>query len=166
LSRDVAQPERDSPTSTIDRSLVKPDTLRDEPDNALLLGDLSAMLAAVMILSSVRKIFAVLLAVFVTAGLSLSVARASNMSITMSMGSGMTASGHGDFHDCDHSDAGKTKAMICAAICAASALATLPEVAPMAVAEIMTTLALPEDEFLIGSKSPPDPYPPRPAHIG
>ena len=56
--------------------------------------------------------------------------------------------------------------MICAAICAASVVATVPEVAPMAVAEIMTTLALPDDEILIGSRSPPDPYPPRSATIG
>jgi hypothetical protein len=36
----------------------------------------------------------------------------------------------------------------------------------MVVAEIVTTLALPEDEFLVGSMSPPDPYPPRSADIG
>jgi hypothetical protein len=134
--------------------------------HALLLDDLSAMLAGVMTLLSVRRTFAVLLAVFVTVGLSLSVARASGMPMKMSMASGMAAPGHSDFHDCDRGDAGKTKAMICAAICAASVVATLPEVAPMAVAEIMTTLALPEDEFLLGSRSAPDPYPPRSAHIG
>jgi hypothetical protein len=84
----------------------------------------------------------------------------------MSIGSSMTAPGHGDFRDCDRGDVGKTKAMMCAAICAASAFATLPQIAPIAVAEIMTTMALPEDEFLIGSRSPPDPYPPRSATIG
>jgi hypothetical protein len=132
----------------------------------LLSGDFSAMLAGVMNLLLVRQIFAVLLAVFVTVGLSLAVAQASNMPMKMSMASGMTASGHADVHDCDSGAVGKTKGMVCAETCAASNFATLPEIALMAVAEIMTTLALPEDEFLIGSKSPPDPYPPRPAHIG
>jgi hypothetical protein len=134
--------------------------------NALLLDDLSAMLFVVMTLTPVRQIFAVLLAVFVTVGLSLSVAQAGNMPMKMSMGSGMTTSGQGNFHDCDGGDAGKTKAMMCAAICAASAFATLPEVAPIGVAKIMTAMALPEDEFLIGSRSPPDPYPPRSSYIG
>ncbi len=135
-------------------------------DNALLLDDLSVMLAVAMTLSSVRQIFAVLLAVFVTVGLSLSAAQASNMRMKMSMGSGMTTSEHSDFHDCDRGNADKTKAMICAAICAASVVATVPEVAPIAAAEIMTKLALPKDELLIGSRSPPDPYPPRSANVG
>ena len=134
----------------------------------LLSSDFSAMLAAVMNLLLVRQIFAVLLSVFITAGLSLAVAQAGNMPMktSMSMASVMTASGHGDFHDCDSGAAGKTKEMVCAEICAASIFATLPQIAPMVVAEIMTTLALPEDEFLIGSGSPPDPYPPRSTDIG
>jgi hypothetical protein len=132
----------------------------------LLLEDFSTMVAGVMTLLPVRRIFAVLLAVFVTLGLSLTIAQASNMPMKMYMVSGMSQSGHGDFHDCDSGAADKTKAMICAAVCAASIFATLPQVEPMALVEIMTTLALPEDEFLIGSRSPPDPYPPRSVDIG
>jgi hypothetical protein len=119
-----------------------------------------AVMLFAMTLWSVQKAFAVLLAIFVTGGLSLSAAGASNMPTEMSVG-GMTAAGHGGLHDCDSGGVDKSKAMTCAAMCAAFVFATLPQIEPMAVAEIMTTLALPEDEFLIGSGSPPDPYPPR-----
>jgi hypothetical protein len=115
-----------------------------------------------MTLKSVRQIFTVLLAVLLTAGLSLTAAQAGNMPMKMHM----AAAGHSGCHDCVGCDAGKAKAMICASICAASVLATLPQAPPMVVAEIVTTLALPEDEFLVGSMSPPDPYPPRSADIG
>lgn len=124
------------------------------------------MLIAVMSLSSVRQIFVVLLAVLVTAGLSVSVAHPSNMPMKMSMEPGMTASGHCGSRDCESGGAGKAKAMICAATCAASVLATLPQVSSMAVAEIASTLAPPEDRFLNGRGSPPDPYPPRSVDIG
>jgi hypothetical protein len=134
--------------------------------DGLISSDFSDMVVGVMNLLLVRQIFAVLLSVFVTAGLSLAVAQAGNVPMKMPMASGMTASGHSDFHDCDSCAAGKTKGMVCAEMCAASIFATLPQIAPMAIAEIMTTLAAPEDEFLIGSRSPPDPYPPQSADIG
>jgi hypothetical protein len=118
-----------------------------------------------MIVWSVRQIFALLLAVLVATGLSLSVTEAGNAPMKMSMGSAMTASGHEHCHDCN-GDAGKAKAVTCAPVCAASTFATLPQVAPVAVTEIVTTLAPPEDEFLVGVRSPPDPYPPRSADIG
>jgi hypothetical protein len=123
------------------------------------------MLTITMTPMSVRRFFAVLLAVLVTVGLSLSVAQAGNMSLKMSIETGMTGSGHDSFHDCDGGDIGKAKAMMCATICAASAFATVPQITPVAVAETMMTIALPEDQFLVGTGSPPDPYPPRSAHI-
>jgi hypothetical protein len=55
---------------------------------------------------------------------------------------------------------------MCAAICAALAFATVPQTAPMGAAEIMTKMDLPDDEFLVGGRSPPDPYPPRSADLG
>jgi hypothetical protein len=115
--------------------------------------------------SSVRKIFAVLLAVLVTAGLSLSVAQASDMAAKMSMATEMAASGHSGCHACDGGDAGNAKAATCAAVCAPF-LATLPQAAPMAVAEMATIAPLPEDELRRGTEPPPNRTPPRTLTLG
>jgi hypothetical protein len=118
-----------------------------------------------MTLSLVRKTFAVLLAVLVTAGLSLSVAQASDMAVKMSMATEMAASGHGDCHPCDGGEAGKAKAATCATVCAPF-LATLPQAAPMAVTEMATIAPRPEDELLRGTKPPPNRTPPRTLTLG
>src|ERR1700722_2261711 len=108
-----------------------------------------------MTLWPVRKVLTVLLAVLVTAGLSLSVAQASDMTVKMSMATEMTASGHCDHHPCDADNAGKAKAATCAAVCA-PVFATLPQASSMAVAEMATLVPLPNDELGRGTLPPPN----------
>lgn len=113
---------------------------------------------------SVRQMFAVLLAVFVTLGMSASVVQANNMAIKMATASEMAVAGHGDCHGCD-GDAGKTKAMVCTVACVTPVTA-IPQVDP--VVEIFTPakLGLPRTALLFGTTLPPDPYPPRSTNIG
>lgn len=112
---------------------------------------------------SPRQVFALLLAVFVTFGLGLSVVQASNMAVKMAMTSDMGASGHGDCHGCDD-NAAKAKPMVCAVVCPVSA--ALPYVGPVAEVTTPTKLALPRTAVLLGSTLPLDPYPPRSIDIG
>jgi hypothetical protein len=117
-------------------------------------------------LSSIRQFLAVLLAVLVIVGLSLSVVLAGDMAMKMSVGAGIADSGHGDCCDGGGGDAGKIKTMTCAPICAPPVAAMSSEVAPLVVVETGAALVLPEDEFRNGALPPPDPYPPRSADIG
>ena len=86
-----------------------------------------------MTLWPVHRFLAVLLAVFVTVGLSVSAAQTSDISMKMPTGAEMTASGHCDHHPCDADHAGKAKAATCAAVCAQTPLAiydTQPDPGP------------------------------------
>jgi hypothetical protein len=131
----------------------------------LLFDRFVVMISKAMTFSPVRKIFAVLLAVLVTAGLSLSVAQASDMAFKMSMAAEMATSGHGGCHACDSGDAGKAKAASCATVCAPF-LATLPQTAPLAVAETATIARIPKDELPRGTKPPSKRTPPRTLTLG
>jgi hypothetical protein len=113
-----------------------------------------------MTLWPVRRVLTVLLAVLVTTGLNVSIARASDMAVKMSMAAEMTASGHCDHHPCDADHTGKPKAVTCAAVCAPS-FATLPQASSMALAEMATLAPLPNDELGRGILPPPDRRPPR-----
>ena len=113
---------------------------------------------------SVRQIFALVLGVFVTLGVSLSVVQASDMAVKMATTSDMGASDHGDCHGCGDSHAGKTKPMVCTVACPVSA--ALPQVGPVAEVSTPTKLALPRTALLLGSISSLDPYPPRSIDIG
>ena len=113
-----------------------------------------------------KQLLILLLAVFVTAGMSLSVVQASNMSIKMiDMAPSMGKSAGGNCNDC--SGLGDSNGM---AACAASGC-----VAPLAIhdpsVEVfdMASAAiyhLPLGVVLLGMGSSPDPYPPRTSYIG
>ena len=122
----------------------------------LFLDRFAAIVFYSMTLWPVRRVLTVLLAVLVTAGLNLSIARASDMAVKMSL----TASGHCDDHPCDADHAGKAKAATCAAVCA-PIFATLPQASSMAVAEMATLVPLPNDELGRGTLPPPNRRPPR-----
>lgn len=113
---------------------------------------------------SVRQILAIVLAVFVTVGVSLSVVQASDMAIKMATTSDMGASGHGDCNGCGDNDAGKAKPMVCTIAC--PVFAALPQVDPVAEISTPTKLALPKTPLLLGSIASLDPYPPRSINIG
>ena len=113
-----------------------------------------------------RKVFTVLVAVLVAAALSLSASYARDTPKMMATNSEMTETGPGDYHHCQNGEIGKPMGTNCEAMCAASFVATAPEVTYGAVADISAKLPLPDDEINVGSRSPPDPYPPRSLTIG
>lgn len=114
---------------------------------------------------SVRQIFVLMLAVFVTLGVGASVVQANDMAVKMATESNVAVAGHGDCHGCDSGDAGKTKAMVCTVACV-TPMTAIPQVG--AVVEIFTPtkLDLPRTALLLGTMLPPDPYPPRSNDIG
>ena len=126
----------------------------------LFLDRFAAIVFYSMTLWPVRRVLTVLLAVLVTAGLSVSAAQTSDIGVKMSTGTEMTASGHCDHHPCDADHVGKAKAATCAAVCA-PIFATLPQASSMAVAEMATLVPLPNDELGRGTLPPPNRRPPR-----
>jgi|GEM_PF-801668 len=120
---------------------------------------------------SVRQLFGLMLAVFLAAGMSLSVAPAGGsrattaMAAMMSMSPEMGASSHGDCDGCPMKGDDGAKAMVCGTMCASPIMAMAPPVAPLKLVEMRGSFAAPESR-LCGRTSPPDPYPPRPSDIG
>ena len=113
-----------------------------------------------------KQLIFLLLAVFVTAGVSLSVVEASNMNIKMmDMASSMEKSGGGSCNYCGGPGDSSGMAACAASGCAAPLAAHDPsaEVFNMASAAIYPR---PLDVALLGMDSCPDPYPPRTSHIG
>ncbi len=121
---------------------------------------------------SPKHLLVMLLAVFLTAGFSLSVAQASAMSVRMSGAAAMPADTgmgemaatpmKGDCSACLKDTGNKSRPMQCSTVCIAPALAVLPQdfgVTPVASAQQPSALPAP---FLRGRSSLPDPYPPRP----
>lgn len=116
---------------------------------------------------SARQIVALLLTVFVTVGISLSVVQASDMAVKMAMASDMGASGHDGCQGCpgDGNDHGM-KAMPCATICVAPVLAVLPQITGTVLVQKPGSLIAVRVTLLDGRALPPDPHPPRPTDIG
>lgn len=130
-----------------------------------------------MACSSPKHVIVMLLAVFLTAGLSFSAAQASVMSAKMTMmtGSGMTmpadvgtATGsamNGDCKACLKGASDNGNPIHCAPVCVAPVLAVLPQVlAIRVVPRAQQPSALPAP-FLRGRSSVPDPFPPRPTDL-
>lgn len=119
---------------------------------------------------SARQVLALLLAVFVTLGISLSVVQASSMapamaatSITkMSMAD---ASGHDGCKDCADLSPDGVKAVACGSSCVAPTFALLPLASASSFAQTSPMVAK-RHLSLIGLASAPEPYPPRPSDLG
>jgi len=122
---------------------------------------------------SPKHLLVMLLAVFLTAGFSLSVAQASAMSVRMSgamampadtgMGEMAATPMKGDCNACLKDAGGKGSPMQCPPVCIAPALAVLPQdfgVTPVPSTQQPSATPAP---FLRGRSSLPDPYPPRPS---
>jgi hypothetical protein len=123
-----------------------------------------ATLSPVMNRWSLRQGFALLLAVFVTVGMGLSVVRANDMAVKMAMMSDMGAD-QGDCANCLHlPDKAGAKATFCATVCAAPAIAHQHESPPMVVA-LVATIRLANVAALHGRALQPDPHPPRTSDI-
>lgn len=118
-----------------------------------------------MKLWSVRQLVILLLAVFVAAGMGLSVAQASGMAARMATMSDMAMPDHGDCQGCrDQPGDSGMKALACGNLCAAPVIAPLPLAAIVPAGEKAASVAAP-DLFLDGRSLPPDPAPPRTSDI-
>jgi hypothetical protein len=113
---------------------------------------------------SARQLFAIFFAVLVTAGMSLSVVQASQMTSKMAMGSGVSLSGEDGCQDCPSGGNG-VPAKSCTATCVTPILSVLPEAAPVMLAPEPISFAA-RYPLLRGRTSSPDPYPPRTTDIG
>ncbi|MCK3780224.1 hypothetical protein MZK49_26380 [Ensifer sesbaniae] len=112
----------------------------------------------------VRQLGLLLLAVFVAAGMGLSVAQASGMAAKMATMGDMTMSDHGDCQDCPD-QAGKMTAMACGNVCAGPVVAPLPAATQVPAGNGPTPVAA-REPFLFGWVWLPDPAPPRTSDIG
>jgi hypothetical protein len=110
---------------------------------------------------SLRQGFALLLAVFVTVGMGLSVVRANDMAVKMAMMSDMGADGQDDCANCLHLP---DKATFCATVCAEPAIAQQHEAPPRVVA-LVAAIRLANIAALHGRALQPDPHPPRSSDI-
>jgi hypothetical protein len=114
---------------------------------------------------SLRQGFVLLLAVFVTVGMGLSVVRANDMAVKMAMMSDMAADGQDDCPNCLHlPEKGGAKATFCATVCAESAIAHQPEAPPRVVA-VVAAIRLANVGALHSRALQPDPHPPRTSDI-
>jgi hypothetical protein len=114
---------------------------------------------------SFRQGFALLLAVFVTVGMGLSVVRANDMAVKIAMMSDMGADGQDDCANCLHLP-GKAGARVtlCATVCAQPAIAHQHETPPRVVA-LVAAIRLANVAALHGRALRPDPHPPRTSDI-
>lgn len=113
---------------------------------------------------SVRHVFVLLLAVFVTAGIGSSFVQASGMAAKMTVASDMGASIHDGCKACPPSSDGRGKAMTCISGCIAPVLAVLPQAKAMVVAEAPTFFSV-FPPLLRGIEPPPNFSPPRSTDI-
>lgn len=109
---------------------------------------------------SLRQMFVLLLMVFVTVGMDVSVVQASDMAVKMAMTSDMnSSSGHDGCNGCDAS--GKTKAVVCTVSCVTPVSVAFERIGSLADIPVALTLSRPAAVVLLGKTSPPDPFPPR-----
>jgi hypothetical protein len=111
---------------------------------------------------SVRQVFALFLAVFLTAGITSSYVQSSDMAAKMA--SDMGAMDNGDCKACLPTGGGNGKAMICVSGCVTPVLAVLPQAEPMAIGEVPIYFTVLHPS-LHGTEPPPNPSPPRTTDI-
>ena len=115
---------------------------------------------------SIRKLTALVLAVFVAAAMGLSAAQASGTTTKMATMIQMDMSHHGGCQgNSDNASGGGLKATACCAVCTTLAIAPLPEATHLTISGAPVSFAS-QEPLLHGRTSPPDPYPPRTSNIG
>jgi hypothetical protein len=114
---------------------------------------------------SARQILNLILAVLVTAGLSVSVARSAdspaNAPVVMGMDMGVAA--HKHCHGCPAGD-DRAKMIVCGAMCSSPILGVAPQIALKSQVHVRALFALPSQP-LRGKTPPPEPYPPKPSRF-
>jgi len=106
------------------------------------------------------KLFGLLLAAFVAAGLSMSAVQASDMAINMGMSSGMDMSG-GGCGACPDKAPDKNGLAACPSACVLPAMGLVPQVATPMVATSLAQVPRAPSPMLLDRHYPPDPDPPR-----
>ena len=112
----------------------------------------------------IRRIFVLLLAVLMTAGMDLSVAYASVMKMT-DMGAAMATAGMTKCDDCGTSGESKGMTGCMAPACTAQVAATAPSIVLQDLAFVPIRHHF-QTSTLFGRDAVPDPYPPRTCDIG
>ncbi len=111
---------------------------------------------------SIRHVLALMFAVLLAAGASLSAAQANNMAIQMAMASNMGMPVAGDCTACPDQGADDGKMTVCPQTCVGPVLALVPlNLAAVMVAPALDMMPLPSPH-LHGRAAMPDPYPPKP----
>jgi hypothetical protein len=110
-----------------------------------------------------RRVFVLLLGVFLAVGTSLPVVQAASMPVSMTMTSGMGMAGH--CKDCGDKGGTVKEMGGCNLGCAAPVLAVIPQSAPTRLVHVPRAV-LQQDSLLIGTLFSPDPGPPRSHDIG
>lgn len=114
----------------------------------------------------IRRIFVLLLAVFVTAGMGLSAVQASTMPVRMmDMGAGMAMTGSAKCQDCGSSSDSKGMTACVALACPAPVTAHEPSVLVLDLDFVPVRHHF-LTNILLGRDAVPDPYPPRTSDIG
>jgi hypothetical protein len=110
---------------------------------------------------SARQILNLILAVLVTAGLSISVAWAAEdpAKAPVAMGMDMGIVAHKHCHGCP-TGGDSAKMIVCGAMCSSPILVAAPQIAPMSQVQVRALFALPQPP-LRGRTPPPEPYPPK-----
>jgi hypothetical protein len=112
-----------------------------------------------------KQLIVLLLAVFVTAGMSLSVVQASNMSIKMMGMASSMAKSSGGCKDCGGPGESKGMATCAASGCVSPAAVNSSSQLVLDMASVTIYHSYP-DLSLLGLDSRPEPYPPRTSNIG
>jgi hypothetical protein len=116
---------------------------------------------------SARQILNLILAVLVTAGLSLSVvwADGSPAKARTAMGMEMGVAAFGYCHKCPSGGGDAAKAVVCdGAMCSSPILAAAPQIAVTPHVQVRALFGLLQPP-LHGRTPPPEPYPPKPSRI-
>jgi hypothetical protein len=138
----------------------------DRPDDSrACFRHVSKQLSYVMSRLSARQILNLILAVLLTAGLSVSVGLAANPPAkAAAMAMDMSVAAHGDCQHCPADRDGVKVMVFCDGMCPAPILAVAPQIA---AAEPIKghVLSAPRQSPLHGRTPPPEPYPPKPSSI-
>lgn len=110
---------------------------------------------------SVRQFLVACLAVFVTAGIGVSVVQASDMTVKMATASDMGAMADSGCKGCSGSGGDDGASVSCLPVCSAPGAAMLPEAQVVRVAPISRPVLSAPSRILVGRTALPDPYPPR-----
>ena len=114
---------------------------------------------------SLRKLVVIALGALLALSINAPAVQAGNMPAQMTQMTAAFAMGT-ETQACDGCATGEAMAVPCLVVCDASLLAVLADIEPVRIHASAGRLRLPRVEPLLGSSSPPPPFPPRTTYIG